>query len=137
MPDARPHPSVILFDGECHFCRGWVTFVIRHDPGGAFRFAPRQSDAARDLLAPFGVRPDALGSIALIAGSTLATRSDAVLKICTQLGSPWHLVSWLTVIPRPLRDGVYGWVARNRHRLSLRRDRCGLAGPEDGDRFLR
>jgi len=128
---------MILFDGECHFCRAWVTFVIRHDPGGAFRFAPRQSDAARDLLAPFGVRPDALGSIALIAGPTLATRSDAVLKICAQLGFPWHLVSWLAVIPRPLRDGVYGWFARNRHRLSWRRDRCRLARPEDGDRFLR
>jgi predicted DCC family thiol-disulfide oxidoreductase YuxK len=137
MPDTRPHPSVILFDGECHICRAWVTFVIRHDPGGAFRFAPRQSDAARYLLAPFGVRPDALGSIALITGPTLATRSDAVLRICAQLGLPWRLVPCLAVIPRPLRDGVYGWVARNRHRLSWRRDRCRPARPEDGDRFLR
>lgn len=137
MPDADSHPSVILFDGECHFCRAWVIFVIRHDPRGAFRFAPRQSDAAGRLLASFGVRPDDLGSIALIAGPTLATRSDAVLTICTQLGLPWRLVSWLAVIPRPLRDGVYGWVARNRHRLSWRRDRCQLARPEDGDRFLR
>jgi predicted DCC family thiol-disulfide oxidoreductase YuxK len=137
MLDPGPHPSVILFDGECPFCRQWVIFVIRRDPRGAFRFAPRQSDAARDLLAPFRVRPDALGSIALIAGPTLATRSDAVLGICTELGFPWRLASWLAVIPRPLRDGVYGWVARNRHRLSRRRNRCQIARPEDGDRFLR
>ena len=136
MPGTRPHPSVILFDGECGFCCAWVTFVIRHDPRGAFRFAPRQSDAARHLLAPFGVRPDALASIALIAGPTLATRSDAVLKICTHLGFPWRLAAWLAVVPRPLRDGVYTWVARNRHRLLGRRDRCGLARPEDADRFL-
>jgi len=137
MHDARPHPSVILFDGECHFCRAWVTFVIRHDPRGTFRFAPRQSDAARRLLAPFGVAPDALGSIALIAGPTLSTRSDAVLQICTQLGFPWRMVSWLAVIPRPLRDIGYAWVARNRHRLSWRRVRCRMAGPEESDRFLR
>jgi predicted DCC family thiol-disulfide oxidoreductase YuxK len=137
MPDPSPHPSVILFDGECHFCRAGVTFVIRHDPRGTFRFAPRQSDAARYLLAPFGVRPDALGSIALIAGPILTTRSDAVLKICTQLGFPWRLVAWLAVIPRPLRDAVYAWVARNRHRLPGRRDRCRVAGPTEADRFLR
>jgi predicted DCC family thiol-disulfide oxidoreductase YuxK len=74
MPDPTSHPSVILFDGECRFCRAGVTFVIRHDPRGAFRFAPRQSDAARYLLDPFGVRPDALGSIPLIAGPAEADR---------------------------------------------------------------
>lgn len=136
MADTPPKPSVILFDGECRFCSAWVAFVIRHDPRGAFRFAPRQSDAARRLLAPFGVAPDDLGSIALIAGPALATRSDAVLRIFRQLGFPWRLVSWLVVVPRPLRDVAYAWVARNRHRLSLRRDRCRLAGGEDRDRFL-
>lgn len=137
MHDPYPHPSVILFDGECHLCRTWVAFVLRHDPRGAFRFVPRQSDAARRLLAPFGVSPEALDSIALIAGPTLATRSEAVLQICSQLGFPWRLVSWLVVIPRPLRDVAYTWVARNRHRLSWRRDRCRMADPEDRDRFVR
>ena len=129
MHDARPHPAVILFDGECHFCRAWVTFVIRHHPRGAFRFAPRQSDAARCLLAPFDVPPDALGSLALIAGPTLTTRSDAVLQIFSQLGFPWRLLSWLFVIPRPPRDGAYVWVARNRHRLPGRRGPCRETDP--------
>lgn len=137
MGDTLPHPAVILFDGECGFCTAWVAFVMRHDPGGAFRFAPRQSDAATRLLTPFGVPPDALGSIALIAGPTLSTRSDAVLQIFARLRSPWHLVSWLVIIPRPLRDPAYAWVARNRHRLARRRDRCRLPDPGSGDRFLR
>ena len=137
MDDPFPHPPVILFDGDCQFCSAWVTFVIRHDPRGAFRFAPRTSHAARRLLAPFGVAPDTLDSIALIAGTSLATRSDAVLQIFTRLGFPWRLVSWLVVIPRPLRDAGYALAARNRHRLRGRRERCRTAGPEDGDRFLR
>jgi predicted DCC family thiol-disulfide oxidoreductase YuxK len=137
MIDARTYSAVILFDGECHFCSAWVSFVIRHDPRGTFRFAPRQSDAARRLLARFAVPPDALGSIALITGPTLVTRSDAVLRIFAQLEFPWRLVSWLVVIPRPLRDVVYTWVARNRHRFSWRGERCRLPGPEQGDRFVR
>jgi predicted DCC family thiol-disulfide oxidoreductase YuxK len=128
---------VIVFDGECHFCSAWVRFVLRNDPKGRFRYAPRQSDAARRLLAPFGVTPDALGSIALIAGSTLVTRSDAVLRIFARLAFPWRLVSWLVVMPRPPRDAAYAWVARNRHRLSWRRTRCRLVGPDESDRFLR
>jgi len=136
MVHTRPDSAVIVFDGECHFCSAWVGFIRRHDPRGAFRFAPRQSDAARRLLAPFGVMPDALGSIALIAGSALSVRSDAVLQIFARLGLPWRLVSWLAVIPRPLRDVAYAWLARNRHRLSWRRERCQLPGPEESDRFL-
>jgi predicted DCC family thiol-disulfide oxidoreductase YuxK len=137
MDDRSLHPLVILFDGDCRFCSAWVAFVIRHDPRGAFRFAPRTSDAARRLLASFGVASDTLGSIALIAGTSLATRSDAVLQIFSRLGFPWRLVSWLVVIPRPLRDVGYALVARNRHRLRGRRDRCRIPGSEEGDRFLR
>jgi predicted DCC family thiol-disulfide oxidoreductase YuxK len=137
MRDPSPHPAVILFDGECHFCLAWVGFVLRHDSRGAFRFAPLLSDAARRLLVPFGLRPDALDSIALIAGPTLATRSDAIVQICSQLRFPWRLVSWLVLIPRPLRDVMYMWMARNRHRLFCQRDRRRMADPEVDHRFLR
>ena len=137
MHDPCPHHAVILFDGECHFCLAWVGFVLRHDSRGAFRFAPLQSDAARRLLVPFALRPDTLDSIALIAGPTLATRSDAIVQICSQLRFPWRLLSWLVVIPRPSRDVMYMWVARNRHRLFWQRNRRRIAGPEDDPRFLR
>jgi len=137
MIEPSHQPSVVLFDGECTLCDGWVSFLLRHDPRGRFRFAPRQSDAARRLLTPFGVEPDKLGSIALIADSTLYTRSDAILHILAQLGYPWRVLSGLSVVPRPLRDRAYSVFARNRYRLGGRRDQCRTAGPEDGDRFLR
>jgi predicted DCC family thiol-disulfide oxidoreductase YuxK len=129
MADADSNPAVVVFDGECQFCSVSIGFIRRHDPWGALRFAPSQSDATRHLLAPFGVVPDALGSIALIAGSVLAVRSDAVLQIFARLGLPWRLVSRLAVIPRPLRDAVYAWVARNRHRLHRRQLGCTLPRP--------
>jgi predicted DCC family thiol-disulfide oxidoreductase YuxK len=111
---------MILFDGECNLCSGWVSFVIRHDSRGLFRFTSRQAEPARRLLAPFGVSPDDLGSIVVVAGTTLHTRSDAVLYILAHLRFPWSLLSRLSVIPRPLRDLGYALVARNRHRWFLR-----------------
>lgn len=136
-PNERANGAVIVFDGDCQFCSAWVRFVLRNDPRGTFWFAPRQGDAARRLLAPFGVAPDTLGSIALVTGTTLATRSGAVLQICAGLGFPWCLLSWLVIIPRPLRDAGYAWVARNRHRLSRRRTQCRPPALADGERFLR
>jgi predicted DCC family thiol-disulfide oxidoreductase YuxK len=129
-------PPVILFDGECGFCSRWVAFVMRHDRG-LFRFAPRQSDAAERLLRPLGVRPDELGSVALLDGGRLRTHSDAVLSVVARLGFPWRLAACLAIIPRPARDFGYALVARNRHRLSRRGARCPAPDSETDGRFLR
>jgi len=42
--------SVILFDGVCNLCNGFVTFVIARDPDRRFQFGALQSPAARRLL---------------------------------------------------------------------------------------
>jgi len=127
MIEPVQHPQVILFDGDCTLCSAWVSFVIRHDVRGVFRLAPRQSDAARRLLAPFRIQPDQLESIAVIAGATLHTHSDAVLHILSHLGFPWRICAALSIVPRPLRDSAYRLLARNRSRLSGRRGQCRSA----------
>ena len=38
---------VILFDGVCNLCNGFVQFVIARDPAARFRFAALQSATAR------------------------------------------------------------------------------------------
>jgi predicted DCC family thiol-disulfide oxidoreductase YuxK len=52
------------------------------------------------------------------------------------LGWPWRLawVAWL--IPRPLRDGLYRWLARNRYRWFGRSDQCMVPDPQVAARFL-
>ncbi|MCX6629737.1 MAG: DCC1-like thiol-disulfide oxidoreductase family protein, partial [Candidatus Solibacter sp.] len=42
--------SVILFDGVCPLCCGFVRFVLRRDPAGRFAFAPLESQFARERL---------------------------------------------------------------------------------------
>jgi predicted DCC family thiol-disulfide oxidoreductase YuxK len=41
-----------------------------------------------------------------------------------RLPAPWRWLRALAVIPRPLRDGAYRWIARNRYRLMGRREVC-------------
>jgi predicted DCC family thiol-disulfide oxidoreductase YuxK len=40
FPDDRP---IIIFDGYCALCSGWVSFVLRHDRAAAFRLLPAQT----------------------------------------------------------------------------------------------
>jgi predicted DCC family thiol-disulfide oxidoreductase YuxK len=127
---------VVLFDGECNLCNHSVNFVIDRDPRGHFRFASSQSDVGQALLARHGLRDAALTGVVLLQDGRAFTGSSAALRIARGLRAPWSLLSWLLVVPRPIRDFVYGVVARNRYRWFGRIDACRLPTPELRQRFL-
>lgn len=57
-------------------------------------------------------------------------RSDAVIELARALGG-WRKVGLLgLLVPRCLRDGVYKWIARNRHRFAGAGDACRMPTPE-------
>jgi len=61
-------------------------------------------------------------AIATAAGSLLI-RSDAFVHILRRLGGGWKiLAAVVAVIPKPLRDLTYDFVARTRHRVFRRPD---------------
>ena len=127
---------VVLFDGVCNLCNGSVQFIVRHDPAGRFRFASLQSEAGRALLRRHGLDPADLFSVILVEGGRAYSRSDAALRVAGGLSGGWRAVGALRVVPRPLRDLVYGWVARNRYRWFGRQDACMIPTPELRTRFL-
>jgi predicted DCC family thiol-disulfide oxidoreductase YuxK len=131
-----PSHPLILFDGVCNLCNGFVQFVVARDPGGRFHFGALQSAAARRILELHDA-PDPLpDAFALVEGGALHWRSTAVLHIARHLTFPWPLAYVLIAVPRPLRDGVYAFVARNRYRWFGRRDQCPVPTPELRSRFL-
>ena len=130
-----PH-AVVLFDGVCNLCNGFVRFVVPRDPRGHIRFAALQSEAARRLLARTGATPGGADSIVFIEGQRAFVRSAAALRIARRLRFPWPILYGLVIVPRPLRDWAYDIVARNRFRWFGRRDVCMVPGPETQDRFL-
>jgi predicted DCC family thiol-disulfide oxidoreductase YuxK len=128
--------DVILFDGVCNLCNGWVRFVIRRDRGHHYRFAPLQSSVARRILAAAGVDPEALDSVVLVEGGRAYTRSDAALRILRRLGRGWPALALLRVVPRFVRDIVYDWIAAHRYRWFGRQAVCMVPTPELRARFL-
>jgi predicted DCC family thiol-disulfide oxidoreductase YuxK len=63
-------------------------------------------------------------------------RSTAALRIARRLTGAWPLLFLAIVVPRPLRDAVYNWVAHNRYDWFGRRDECRVPTPALRDRFL-
>ena len=127
-----PDHAIVLFDGVCNLCNGAVQFILARDPGGRFQFASLQSDAARRILS--GQVP--AETIVLAEPRRVYTKSTAALRIARGLRFPWPLLSVFLLIPRPLRDLVYHWVARNRYRWFGKRDACLLPKPEFKNRFV-
>jgi predicted DCC family thiol-disulfide oxidoreductase YuxK len=129
------HP-VILFDGVCNLCNGFVQFVIARDPEARFRFASLQSNAAGALLngrIQNGPVPD---SVWLVEDGRIYTQSTAALRVARGLGFPWNLSYGFIIVPKPLRDAVYDWVASNRYAWFGKRDVCMVPTPDLRDRFL-
>lgn len=63
-------------------------------------------------------------------------RSAGALAALDAIGGLWRLVSWLRIVPAPLRDAVYRVVAANRYRWFGRFETCKLPAPGVRERFL-
>jgi predicted DCC family thiol-disulfide oxidoreductase YuxK len=131
--DARP---VIVFDGVCVLCSGWVRFLLRHDRRACYRFAAMQAASGRHLLAANGLDPDDPVSFLLVENGRAWRDTDAIVRVVAGLAGPWQLVHALRAVPRPLRDRAYRWLARNRYRWFGRHDSCVLPPEGHADRFL-
>ena len=135
MASSPPH-YVILFDGICNLCNHTVDFVIRRDPEARFRFASLQSDSGQRLLGSFRLPAAREESVVLVQDGSVFIESDAALRIARGLTGPWRWLAVFLLVPRPLRDFVYRWIARHRYQWFGKRDSCRLPSPEEKSRFL-
>src|SRR5512135_2622405 len=96
--------GIILYDGICNLCNGFVRFVKRRDTRRNFHFAALQSDEGRELLK--GIQPCDLdiNTVFLVNSDRVYSESDAVLKILTDLGGIWSVFHLLVLVPKPIRD---------------------------------
>lgn len=129
-------PAIIVFDGVCVLCSGWVRFLLGRDRGQRFRFAAMQNEAGRALLARHGLDPDDPVTFLLLDGQGAHTDSDAIIRVLAGLGGAWRAAAAFRLIPRALRDAGYRRLARNRYRWFGRKPSCMLPAPEHRHRFL-
>lgn len=132
--------ALILFDGVCNLCNGFVQFVIRHDPAAKFQFAALQSAAGQAVLTAHGLDAAKLAaepeSVLLELEGHLYSHSDAVLRIARELGGPWRILLAGRLLPLAWRDAAYRFIARHRYRWFGQQDSCWMPTPDLEARFL-
>lgn len=133
--------AVLVFDGVCVLCSGWVRFLLRHDHAGRYAFAAMQGDRGRALLHAHGLDPDDPLSLLLVEydrsdGVRVSIDSDAVRRVLAGMGGLWRLAHLIAILPGSLRDPLYRLLARNRYRWFGRHEACMVPDPAQADRFL-
>lgn len=140
---------LLLYDGACGLCARSVQWVLEHDrpdrgAAASLRFAPLQGETAAPVLARHGLAPGAGGFDTMVLvqdaggpGERVLLRSDAAIGVGRYLGGRWAALARVArLVPRVLRDGVYGLIARHRLRLFGGADTCRVPRREERGRFL-
>ena len=123
-----PESHIVVFDGMCRLCSSLVDFITARDPRNVFTFVSMQSPRGQKLLEMHGVSVDQVDTFLLIRNGGALVRSDAAIAIAAELRRPWNMLTGLRHVPRPVRDWVYSFVARNRYRWFGKRATCKLPG---------
>jgi predicted DCC family thiol-disulfide oxidoreductase YuxK len=132
---ADDHP-ILIFDGYCALCTGFAQFVLRHDRAGQFRLLSAQSTLGRALYVHYGLDPQDYETNILIADGKAWLKSEGSIRILERLGLPWSLGAGFRILPRPVRDRCYEFIARNRLRFFGKRATCYVPSASERARFL-
>ncbi|MBY0359422.1 MAG: DCC1-like thiol-disulfide oxidoreductase family protein [Candidatus Obscuribacterales bacterium] len=129
--------DLVLYDGQCGLCHGAVRFLLAEDraEGGAFIFAPLESDSGKAALSGIANLPDSI--VVKRVDGRILYRSAAVLYLLQRLGGAWHVFAFFArFVPAVLRDTVYDGIAKVRRQLFAKPgDACPILPPDLRKRF--
>ncbi|KAF7829400.1 putative thiol-disulfide oxidoreductase DCC protein [Senna tora] len=132
-------PRVVVYDGVCHLCHRGVKWVIKADKNRKIKFCCVQSKAAEPYLNACGLeQEDVLHRFLFVEGlNSYSQGSTAALRVMSYLPLPYSALSSLLVVPRPVRDAVYDYIAKHRYKWFGKAEDClVLQEKELLDRFV-
>jgi predicted DCC family thiol-disulfide oxidoreductase YuxK len=129
--------NVIIFDGVCNLCNGFVDFIIKRDKKKIFHFVSNQDDEGKKILSRFPEVPDGDAmTIYYLEDGKLYSKSQAVLRIAKSMSAPYNWFSSFRIFPLAFRNFMYNFIARNRYKWFGKRDTCRVPSSEERERFL-
>lgn len=126
---------VILFDGVCNLCNGFVSFVISNTDSNMIRFVSLQDEKAQKLLREHGLNNIDFTSIYFISENKLYDESSAILKISRYLNKPYRYLKYFGFVPKFIRDFVYKHISKNRYKIFGKSNTCRIPTPQERQYF--
>ena len=137
----RSSNPIVLYDGVCGLCNRAVQFLLKRDRHDRLRFASLQSDFAAELLNRHGLDHKDLDTVYVVlnhgqADETLLAKSDAILFFARAIGGVWNIARLGKIIPRPIRNWLYDFIARHRYQVFGKYESCLLPDPRQQHKFI-
>ncbi len=137
MVDIPKNKKIILFDGICNLCNDSVLKVIKYDKRDHFVFVALQSKSGQDIINYLKIDVSKIDSIILYEpGVAYDIKSTAALKIMKDFGGFWVLTQVFEILPTPIRDYFYDYIAKNRYKWFGKKESCMIPTPELKAKFL-
>ena len=139
----REHESeaIVLYDGVCGLCNRAVQFLLKKDRHDRLQFASLQSEFAAGLLKRHGLDPKGLDTVYAVLNygkpnETLLAKGDAFLFFAKAIGGIWNVARVGRILPRPVRNWLYDFIARHRYQVFGKSESCMLPDPKQRHKFL-
>jgi predicted DCC family thiol-disulfide oxidoreductase YuxK len=109
--------KILFFDSDCLFCNGWVQRIHRHSKHADLFFSGLKGKEAESTLSV--QERESLSGIFLVVNGRKFHKGLALRQLFYEVKAPLSILLILTfVCPLFLLNGIYNFIARNRHRLS-------------------
>ncbi|PIB23301.1 thiol-disulfide oxidoreductase [Amylibacter kogurei] len=125
-----------VMDANCSLCAKGAAWIARNDRDGEFRIIPIQTELGQNLLCHYGLDPSDPNSWLFLENGYAYHSLDALIRVGNRFGGVWKLLRILRVLPKPLQDKLYYFVARNRYRFFGRADMCNMPDPAVQKRLM-
>lgn len=109
--------AIVVYDGDCVFCSRSMAWIVAHDAKRRIRLTSCTSETGSRLMRLYGIDPDDPSTFLVVVDGVPHVRTDAMLAIVPLLDASAQPLRAMRVVPRRLRDAIYGWTARNRRLL--------------------
>ncbi len=127
--------KIIFFDGYCNLCNGLIDFLVKVDRNHELKFASLQGETAKKLGIAVPENVEA-STVIYLRNEIRYEKSEAILRIFSDLGGFWKIAGAFSVVPKLARDFAYASVAKNRYSLFGKSNSCRIPTPEEQSNFL-
>jgi predicted DCC family thiol-disulfide oxidoreductase YuxK len=126
--------KIIFYDSDCGFCNHTVQFVLKYQKDSTIHFSAIQSKFTHSLFAENNWDKPDLSTVYFYKYGHLFEKSDAGIQISKELRFPINLFQFFWIVPQYLRDIVYDFIAKQRHKI--KKGYCVVPSEQDRKRFI-
>ncbi len=134
--------DIIFFDGDCVLCHNMMRLILKVDQEKHFLLCSQQGEMGHLILERHGINLADLRTIYVVKNcgtdkEKILVRSSACLYVLSRTKKYRFASKVFSIIPRPLLDLGYKFVAGIRYRVfGKTKESCMIPNPEDQKRVI-